>query len=161
MNKSAKFAGCGVLAVIALATWRFISLPADEAVVVKSEVAPERGKTAAAQGKTSVAMAVSPPIPSAEAVAPQRSLDAKPAERIDDAHFLPEQTLVGTEWERDGFRLEFGAAGKLLIGGRERAEWHVEGQRIRLYRDATGEEHWLDIAGNRLMWNGQEISRVP
>ena len=74
---------------------------------------------------------------------------------------LNERTLVGTKWERDGFGLEFGADGKLVIGGRERAKWCVEGSRIHLYRDTTGEEHWLDIVGNKLMWEGQEIGRVP
>jgi hypothetical protein len=49
----------------------------------------------------------------------------------------------------------------LLIGGRERAQWRVEGSRIRLYRDTTGEEHWLDIVGDKLMWESQEIVRVP
>ena len=78
-----------------------------------------------------------------------------------DPSALNERTLVGTKWERDGFGLEFGADGKLVIGGRERAKWRVEGSRIHLYRDTTGEEHWLDIAGNKLMWEGQEIGRVP
>ena len=73
---------------------------------------------------------------------------------------LDERTLVGTKWERDGFGFEFGADGTLLIGGRERAQWRVVGSRLRLYRDDTGEEHWLDIAGNRLLWEGREIGRV-
>ena len=78
-----------------------------------------------------------------------------------DPSALNERTLVGTKWERDGFGLEFGADGKLVIGGRERAKWRIEGSRIHLYRDTTGEEHWLDIVGNKLMWEGQEIGRVP
>ena len=49
----------------------------------------------------------------------------------------------------------------MRISGRERAQWRVEGLRVRLYRDTTGEEHWLDIVGNKLLWNGQEIGRVP
>ena len=93
---------------------------------------------------------------------PQSGLAAtQPAERHDEPDALTAQNLVGTKWEREGFGLEFGANGKLLIAGRERAQWRVEGQRVRLYRDATGEEHWLDIAGQKLLWNGQEIGRVP
>jgi hypothetical protein len=76
-----------------------------------------------------------------------------------------------TPWQNDsrnasavqgkgGFAIEFGADGKLLIGGRERAKWRLEGRRVRLYRDTTGEEHWLDIVGDKLMWEGQEIDRV-
>src|SRR5688572_14605458 len=66
----------------------------------------------------------------------QRSTDHEP---LTDG--LNERTLVGTK--------------------RERAQWRVEGSRVRLYRDRTGEEHWLDIVGNKLMWKGQEIGRVP
>jgi hypothetical protein len=73
---------------------------------------------------------------------------------------LDERALVGTKWEREGFSLEFGADGRLLIGGRERARWRVEGSRVQLHRDATGEEHWLDIVGQKLLWEGQEIGRV-
>lgn len=75
-----------------------------------------------------------------------------------DATVLNEHTLVGTKWGHDGFNLEFGADGKLFIGGQERAQWQVQGSRIRLYRDDTGEEHWLDIVSNQLMWEGQELS---
>ena len=74
---------------------------------------------------------------------------------------LNEQTLAGTKWGQGAFSLEFGHNGKLLMGGREHAQWQVQGSRIRLYRGATGEEHWLDIVGDKLMWEGQEISRVP
>ena len=59
---------------------------------------------------------------------------------------LNEQTLAATKWRQGAFSLEFGDNGKLLIG---------------LYRDTTGEEHWVDIVGDKLMWEGQEISRVP
>ena len=86
--------------------------------------------------------------------------ESRAAEANTDSGPLDETTLVGTKWEREGFGLEFGANGKLLIGGRERAQWRVEGSRIRLYRDTTGEEHWLDIVGGKLMWEGQVISRV-
>ena len=86
---------------------------------------------------------------------------SQPVERRDDPNALTERTLVGTKWEREGLGLEFGADGKLLSGGRERANWRVEGQRVRLYRETTGEEHWLEIVGNKLMWEGQEIGRVP
>jgi len=80
---------------------------------------------------------------------------------VPDLPSLNERTLIGTKWERDGFGFEFGPGGKLLIGGRERATWRVEGRRVRLYRDTTGEEHWLDIVGARLMWQGREIGRIP
>ena len=89
------------------------------------------------------------------------SAESRAAEAAADSSPLDETTLVGTKWEREGFGFEFGADGKLFIGGRERAQWRVEGSRIRLYRDATGEEHWLDIVGDKLVWEGREIARLP
>ena len=87
--------------------------------------------------------------------------ESRAAEAAAESKPLDQTTLVGTKWEREGFGFEFGAGGKLFIGGRERAQWRVEGSRIRLYRDATGEEHWLDIVGDKLVWEGREIARRP
>jgi hypothetical protein len=100
------------------------------------------------------------PAPEKPAPTPSSSAERLAARPVPDANPLNERTLIGTKWEREGFGFEFGPDGKLLIGGRERAKWRVEGGRIRLYRDTTGEEHWLDIVGNKLMWEGQEIGRV-
>jgi hypothetical protein len=161
MSKRAKLISSVVLAVITLATWRFMSPPAEEFQASTSEAVPEPANDAPPPAKTSMASAAAYPAPPADAGFPQNSLAVEPAKRRDDSNALTERTLVGTKWEREGFGLEFGAAGKLLIGGRERAKWRVEGQRVRLYRDTTGEEHWLDIVGDRLVWNGQEIGRVP
>ena len=112
--------------------------------------------------KTPKALAAPDPSPPPQAEPLQTNLAASQlAERRGEANPLTERALVGTKWERDGFGLEFGANGNLLVGGRERAKWSVAGQRVRLYRDSTGEEHWLDIVGNKLLWNGQEIGRVP
>ena len=75
------------------------------------------------------------------------------------APILDTQTLEGTTWGREGFELEFAPGGELRIGGRERARWQVLGNRIRLY-DQRGEEHWLEIAGGRITWNGEEVGRI-
>ena len=138
----AKLIGVVALAVVALALWRFLSGPAVQNEARPASVVPARNATEAGR-------------------APSQT--AEPAVEL---NVLNERTLIGTRWEREGFGLEFGANGKLLIGGRERASWRVEGSRIRLYRDATPagralEEHWLDIVGDKLMWEGREIGRVP
>jgi hypothetical protein len=141
-----------VLAAAGLATWMFMS-PA-------SEIREPATATPAPVRVAETAALPDPVKPLQEN--PQNSLDApQPVERNAEPNALTEQNLVGTKWEREGFGLEFAANGKLLIAGRERAQWRVEGRRVRLYRDTTGEEHWLDIAGHKLLWNGQEIGRVP
>jgi len=152
MSTRSKLIGSIALAVIGLATWRFMS--------PSSKIREPATATASPVKVAEVAAPLDPVTQLHEN--PQSSLDAtQPAERKAEPHALTEQNLIGTKWEREGFGLEFAANGKLLIAGHERAQWRVEGQRIRLYRDATGEEHWLDIVGPKLLWNGQEIGRVP
>ena len=148
MKIRARIIGCLVLVTIALATWRYSSPPAQVSAV-------GLGKTGDA------AIGRQPTQPFTEAKRNSSAPPVQTPERGDGSIALDERTLVGTKWARDGFALEFGPAGRLLIGGRERAQWRIEGRRVRLYRDATGEEHWLDIAGTKLLWNGQEIGRIP
>jgi len=149
MSPKAKLFGCIGVAALALAVWKSMSPPAKEAAreAMESHTPPMDARR---------------PVTSPDA-APRNTGPAEPhaAETVAESRPLNESTLVGTKWAREGFGLEFGADGKLLIGGRERAQWRVEGSRIRLYRDTTGEEHWLDIIGDKLMWEGQEIGRAP
>jgi len=163
MSTRAKLAGVVVLAAAALATWRFLSSPAEAPRVDAVQRASEPAAAAPSLVETPEPAAGPHPLPPAkEEPAPKQSGSAEspPAALVAEPNTLDERTLVGTKWERDGFGIEFGADGNLLIGGRQRAKWRVEGSRIRLYRDTTGEEHWLDIVGIKLMWEGQEIGRV-
>ena len=161
MSMRAKFISSVVLAAIALAMWRFVSPPTGVPRVEARKPAPDRAAAPAARFETPEPAATLAHFPPAqESPAPTQSSFAE-SQSVVHPSALNERTLVGTKWERDGFGLEFGADGKLVIGGRERAKWRVEGSRIHLYRDTTGEEHWLDIVGNKLMWQGQEIGRVP
>jgi hypothetical protein len=142
-----------VLITLALALWKFMSLP--------TQSRPE----AATQGETG-GMEFLPVRKDLQSAARATNVLAVKSAEDGTPYRLNERTLVGTKWEREGFGIEFSADGKLLIGGRERARWCVEGSRVRLYRDATPsgrppEEHWLDIVGNKLMWEGQELGRVP
>lgn len=81
------------------------------------------------------------------------------AEKPPELAVINEKTLVGTEWGSDQFKLEFGPAGELLIGGEARANWRIENGRIKLYSNDGREVHWLDIDGNKLTWNGEPIDR--
>src|SRR5262245_3686190 len=109
MSKRAKFIGWVTLAVVTVATWRFVSPPAKESLA-GIEAVPEPVKSVPTPEKTFNPVASSYPVPPSDATSPQRSLEARP---FDAARVLTEQTLVGTKWERDGFGLEFGAGGKL------------------------------------------------
>ena len=150
MSRRTNCIGGLLAAVILLAAWKFASWPAKPL----AEQTPQL-----ASGP-----ATATPVETPEFIEPTKVAltQSNPvAAPVTNSIALNERTLIGSKWKRDGFALEFGAGGKLLIGGRERAQWRVEGSRIRLYRDATGEEHWLDIVGGKLMWEGQEIGRVP
>ena len=159
----AKLTGIVALSALALAAWRFLSSTPQAPRVDASHQAPRPAGASRLPVKTpGFATARHPVPPVREKPVPRQNgeTESQPVEPIAQPEALNERALVGTEWEREGFSLEFGADGKLFIGGRERAKWSVEGQRVRLYRDTTGEEHWLDIVGDKLMWDGQEISRV-
>ena len=133
MRVRAKFINSVVLVTFVLVAWIFTRPPAEAPPMPSQPPASRAASTSR------------PPVEPPKRAAPEG---------------LNERTLIGTKWERERFAIEFGADGKLLIGGRKRAQWQVEGPRIRLYHDTTGEEHWLDIVSNRLMWEGQEIGRV-
>jgi hypothetical protein len=149
MSPKARLFSWVVLAALALAAWKTMSPPGEEAAREPLDAHTPPIDT-------------TQPIPTLDAAPRENGLaESHPAETLADSSPLNESTLVGTKWEREGFGFEFGEDGKLLIGGRERAQWRVEGSRIRLYRDTTGEEHWLDIVGDKLMWEGREIGRVP
>jgi hypothetical protein len=163
MSARAKLISSIVLAAIALAVWKFRSPPAELPRVEAPQPAAEPASTPLAPVKMSEPAATPTPVSPGQEPTPTHHNPSllQPAEPAAEPGALNERTLVGTKWEREGFGLEFGADGKLLIGGRERARWQLEGSRIRLYRDTTSEEHWLDIVGDKLMWEGQEIGRVP
>ena len=149
------------LAAVVLAAWWFLSTPLTTPITK----APPLPEIRAVREPPVVARppldAPAPAAASGSYPAESRPLARLPPEPPSNLQSLNERTLIGTRWERDGFGVEFGPGGKLLIGGRERAKWRVEGQRVRLYRDTTGEEHWLDIVGAKLMWEGREFGRTP
>jgi hypothetical protein len=156
MSMRVKLCGGVALTALALTAWRLISPSADGPLAG----APEPVAAPLLREGQGGAAAPNPVTPKQAEPTQNSSAEAQPAEPAADPTALNERALVGTKWEREGIGLEFGADGKLLMGGRERAKWRVEGRRIRLFRDTSGEEHWLDIVGNKLMWEGREIGRV-
>ena len=146
-----------MLAAVVLVVWQ--CRPPHPSARLEESPPPAAESASAREPSVEAAATNAAPAVQAQSAAGQiQSAEPQPAVR--DSGALNERTLVGTKWARDGFGLEFGGNGKLLIGGRERAQWSVKGSRLRLYRDTTGEEHWLDIVGGKLIWEGKEISRV-
>lgn len=73
---------------------------------------------------------------------------------------LTEETLRNTAWASGKFRIDLSANGNVVIGNSARAKWKVEGDRLKLYSDTSDEVHYLDIRGDKLYWEGQEIGRA-
>jgi len=66
------------------------------------------------------------------------------------------ETLAGCTYTQGRLEIEFAPNGIWKVNGNPRAKWRIEGGRVRMYDD-KGEEHFLDIAGNKLLFNGEEI----
>ena len=161
MSMRSKLAISVALAAFVFAAWRYL-LPSAEAPLGNAPRPASEMSSTALSPVAKSATTTAPPdsVPAGHEAAESSLAESQNTEPGPDPKPLNERALVGTKCERDGFSIEFGADGKLLIGGRERAKWRVEGPRVRLYRDTTGEEHWLDIVGNKLMWEGQEVGRT-
>src|SRR2546427_7212803 len=137
MSMRANLISSVVLAAIALATWRFVAPPTGVPRVEARKPAPDPEAAPAPQVETpEPAAALAPFPPAQEAPAPTQNSFAE-SQSVVDPSALNERTLVGTKWERDGFGLEFGVDGKLLIGGGGSAEGGVEGSRLHLYLATT------------------------
>jgi len=82
-----------------------------------------------------------------------------PAEPPAEPATLTAESLAGTKWEQGPVNMKFLPDGRWEMNGRICAKWEVEGNRIRIFDD-NGEEHFVDIEGDTLTFNGQEIARV-
>ena len=122
--------------------------PAPEPEPVK----PEPAETAPEEPDGNALQAFTEALKDAE----QRKEDAdeKPFEGVP----ITEETLTGVKYkEFDGkVEVEFAANHKWLINGRERAKWEIVGSKVRIYDD-KGEEHWVDIDGDKLLFEGQRL----
>ena len=84
---------------------------------------------------------------------------AGPLEMPPQPATLTADTLAGTRWKHDLVDVRFLSDGRWEMNGRICAKWEVEGNRVRIFDD-KGEEHFVDIQGDSLVFNGQKIARV-
>ena len=109
---------------------------------------------------------IAPPQPEPKAEAPA----AVPVQELEPALEAPKaftrpykltaKTLAGTKWKGGIVEVAFLPDGRWQMNGRICAKWAVEGNRVRIY-DGEGEEHFLDIDGDSLTFNGEKIGRMP
>jgi len=104
-----------------------------------------------------------------EPPAPEQPAEVAPAEPPKEP--LNARTLAGTKWkpsfptenqsmtQNTKVEVEFAPDGTWRINDQVKAKWAVEGKRVKIFDD-KGEVHYLDIVGDKLMFNGEEIQRA-
>jgi hypothetical protein len=85
--------------------------------------------------------------------------EAKAAEPVAAANTLTAETLAGTSWQDGQINVAFLPDGRWQMNGRICAKWEVSGDKVRIYDD-KGEEHFVDIVGDSLAFNGQIIGKA-
>lgn len=99
----------------------------------------------------------------------EEALDKEPVvaePREEPGEPLSGETLKGTKWSmgaRGDVKIvcEFADNGEWRVNGETKARWQVIGDRVRIYNDDLGEEHYVDIDGDKLTFDGEVISRAP
>ena len=66
------------------------------------------------------------------------------------------ESLTGCKYKQGQLEIEFAPDNRWLVNGKERAKWEIVGTRVRMYDD-KGEEHWVDIEGDKLIFEGQRV----
>lgn len=121
--------------------------------------------------------APAPPEPVAVVDEPQAEPEAQPepepsvevAKADEPKEPLNARTLAGSKWKpaltesmkNSNFKIEieFAPDGTWRVNNNIRAKWKVEGNRVKIFDD-KGEVHYVDIVGDKLMFNGEEIQRA-
>ncbi|MGI6460513.1 MAG: hypothetical protein ACOX5J_10545 [Candidatus Hydrogenedentales bacterium] len=74
------------------------------------------------------------------------------------------ETLTGCkqiqEYGNAQLVIEFGENGEWKINGNARAQWTIEGGRVKIYKDGTDEIHYVDIINNKLVHNGKVLELI-
>ena len=103
-----------------------------------------------------------PPIPVPQ-TPPELGADtpaaADPPEDLAQPESLTAETLAGTTWQDGMVIVNFLPDGRWEMNGRICAKWEVEGSRVRIYDD-KGEEHFVDIVGDNLEFEGKIIAKT-
>ncbi|MBX7258063.1 MAG: hypothetical protein K1Y02_17005 [Candidatus Hydrogenedentes bacterium] len=112
-----------------------------------------------------------PPIPAKPALVPvvaevsaptkaeDRAAQSSPAPQAAAETPLTAETLAGTRWQDDKIDIAFLPDGRWQMNGRICAKWEVNGDKVRIFDD-KGEEHFVDIVGSSLAFNGKKIGRA-
>lgn len=111
------------------------------------------------------AAAVEAPAEPPAAAAPEATASTTPREPLNA------RTLAGTSWkfslpgadpgvlQDKKVEVEFAPDGSWKVNNEARAKWAVEGKRVKIFDD-KGEVHYVDIEGDKLMFEGEEIQRA-
>jgi len=73
---------------------------------------------------------------------------------------ITEETLTGCKYRDRQLEIEFAANHVWKVNGNDRARWMIEGDRVKIYNKpgADFEVHYVDIQGDRLVFNGEPIA---
>lgn len=158
MKKSKVLIIC-VLVVGAIGLFVWNMRPTDQ----QGEAAPS---PEAGPGITNVRSGAAEPVAPAEAPEPETAEEPQapaPAPTDESAvatGALTAERLRGTEWEQGKVKSEFLPDGRWSMNGRICARWEVLGDKVRIYDDEKNEEHFLDIVGDTLEFNGKKLGRL-
>lgn len=108
-----------------------------------------------------------PAVPSTPPAAPEQAAEETPKEapaKVDPFGGRPitVETLTGCKEVQD-FKnaqlvIEYAPDGVWKVNGNARAKWTIEGNRVKIYKDGTDEVHYIDIVGNKLVYDGKELN---
>lgn len=125
-------------------------------------VAPQTAVPPKVAQPASATPATPPPAAPVASVAPPAPLAAAPAETPapePERPLLTAETLQGTSWEDGRISMAFLPDGRWQMNGRVCAKWEVLGDKVRIFDD-KGEEHFVDIVGDSLAFNGKKIAKA-
>jgi len=110
---------------------------------------------------------VAPAVPSTPPAAPEKAVEEPPKEapaKVDPFGGRPitVETLTGCKEVQNlkdaQLVIEYAPDGVWKVNGNPRAKWTIEGNRVKIYKDGTDEVHYIDIVGNKLVYDGKELN---
>ncbi len=154
-----------VVALVGVAVWQILGSGAEvkeaqkEAPDSVTEAAPAQPEEPALVVEEPAVVAAKEPEEAPAEPGPAVAPEAVEEVSTEGAPKLTAETLSGTSWKQDNIAVKFHSDGQWEMNGRVCAKWEVQGSRVRIY-DGQGEEHFVDIAGDTLEFEGKKIGRV-
>lgn len=147
---------CLLLVAISVAFWKMAPFGTEEPVEpgTPARILPPASSASSAKPPTPVPGPQTPPELGADT-----PTAADPPEDLLQPELLTAETLAGTTWEDGMVIVNFLPDGRWKMNERICAKWEVEGSRVRIYDD-KGEEHFVDIVGDNLEFEGKTIART-